>query len=51
MSFWSQDLRGQSMVEYTLILLLIALVLLLVVAIFGLSVSNIFSQIISAWPP
>ncbi len=51
MSTGHQDLSAQSMVEYMLIMLLIAIVLILVVTMFGASISSMFSQVISAFPP
>lgn len=42
--------KGQGMVEYALIILLIAIALLLVTALLGSQLSNTFSYIVSAWP-
>ena len=42
--------RGQGMVEYALIILLIAIALLLITALLGSSLSNTFSYIIEVWP-
>lgn len=39
--------RGQGMVEYSLIILLIALVVIILLALVGTSLSNIFSRIAS----
>lgn len=40
--------KGQGMVEYALIIVLIAIVVIVILAIVGTQVSNIFSQIASA---
>ncbi len=42
--------RGQGLVEYGLILLLIALVVLVALTVFGQSVSSLYSQVVSSWP-
>jgi len=49
MLFISQE-RGQGMVEYALIILLIAIALLLITALLGSSLSNTFSRIVDAFP-
>ena len=41
---------GQGLVEYGLILLLIALVVLVALTVFGQSVSSLYSQVVSSWP-
>lgn len=41
---------GQGLVEYALIALLIALVVLVALTIFGQTVSGLYSRILSAWP-
>jgi pilus assembly protein Flp/PilA len=41
---------GQGLVEYAVILMLIAIVLIVIVAIFGSQVSTMFSQVTSAIP-
>ncbi|TFG73799.1 MAG: pilus assembly protein [Anaerolineales bacterium] len=41
---------GQGLAEYALLLMLIAIVLILIVAIFGGQVASLFSSVISAWP-
>ena len=42
--------RGQGLVEYALILVLVALVVILVVTVFGSSVGNLFSKTINSLP-
>jgi pilus assembly protein Flp/PilA len=42
---------GQGMVEYALIILLIAIALLLVTTLLGSQLSNTYSKIINAFPP
>lgn len=42
--------KGQGMVEYSLIILLVALVLILVLALLGSQLSTVFSQLISSFP-
>lgn len=42
--------RGQGMVEYALLILLIALVVILAVTLFGTQLSTTYSQISSAFP-
>ena len=49
MSFWIRR-EGQGMVEYALIILLIALVLIIVLLIVGSQASELYSQIISSFP-
>ncbi|WP_448593491.1 Flp family type IVb pilin [Thermoflexus hugenholtzii] len=41
---------GQGLVEYGLILLLIALVVLVALTVFGQSVSSLYSRVVSSWP-
>jgi pilus assembly protein Flp/PilA len=43
--------RGQGMVEYALIILLVALVLILIVTLLGTQISQLFSDIVTNWPP
>jgi pilus assembly protein Flp/PilA len=43
--------RGQGMVEYALIILLVALVLILIVTLLGTQISQLYSQIVTSWPP
>ena len=42
--------EGQGLVEYAVIIMLIAIVLIAIVAIFGTQVSTLYSQISSAVP-
>ena len=49
MSFKAKD-EGQGMVEYALIILLIALVLIILLVIVGSQLSGLYSQIISSFP-
>jgi pilus assembly protein Flp/PilA len=42
--------RGQSMVEYALIILLVALVLILIVTLLGTQISQLYSEIVTSWP-
>ena len=42
--------RGQGLVEYALILALVALVIIIVLSVFGGQVGNVFSRITSAVP-
>lgn len=42
--------EGQGLVEYALILLLIAIAVVVIVGLFGDQVSRTFSQIVSAFP-
>ena len=41
---------GQGLVEYALILMLIAIVVITIVALFGDEVTSAFSHVVSAWP-
>lgn len=47
MSFPEDDHRGQGMVEYALILILVALIVIVILAIFGPAVGNMFSNVVS----
>jgi len=42
---------GQGLVEYALILLLVALVVIVIVAIFGQQLNNAFSQVVGCFGP
>lgn len=47
---FSKEARGQGMVEYALIILLIALVLIILLVIVGSQLSGLYSEIISSFP-
>ncbi len=49
MNFSTKE-KAQGMVEYALIIIMVALVLLVVLALLGNQLSNVFSKLISAWP-
>jgi pilus assembly protein Flp/PilA len=40
--------KGQGLVEYALILVLVAIVVIVILAILGPAIGNVFSQIVSA---
>jgi pilus assembly protein Flp/PilA len=42
--------RGQGLVEYALIILLVALVLILIVTLLGTQISQLYSKIVTKWP-
>lgn len=42
--------QGQGLAEYAIILMLIAIVLIAIVAIFGEQVSSLFSEVVAQWP-
>jgi pilus assembly protein Flp/PilA len=42
--------RGQGLVEYALIILLVALVLILIVTLLGTQISQLYSKIVTSWP-
>ena len=42
--------RGQGLVEYALILVFVAIVVILVITVFGKSIGNLFSRVISSFP-
>ncbi len=44
---FSREEKGQGMVEYALIIVLVAVVLIVVLALVGTQISNVFSRIIS----
>ncbi len=50
MSFLSATDRGQSLVEYALILIFVAMVVLVILFEFGATVGNMFSRVTSAVP-
>lgn len=41
------DARGQGLVEYALIMLLVALIVLIVLALLGPAIANIFSNVVA----
>lgn len=41
------DARGQGMVEYALVLMLVAVIVLVVLALLGPAIGNMFSEIVS----
>lgn len=43
--------RGQGLVEYALIILLVVLVLILIVTLLGTQISQLYSRIVTNWPP
>ena len=43
--------QGQGLTEYALLIMLIALVLIAIVALLGSQISNIYSKIVTSWPP
>jgi pilus assembly protein Flp/PilA len=42
--------RGQGMVEYALLIVLLAIVVVVMIAVMGTSVSNMYSNIVVAFP-
>ena len=44
---WSPADRGQGLVEYALILLLVAVIVIVVLAIMGPGIGNMFSNVVS----
>ena len=42
--------RGQGLVEYALILGLVAIIVIVIVAVFGTEVSEMYKQVIDNWP-
>ena len=47
---FEREEKGQGLVEYALIILLVAIALLLVTALLGSQLSNTFSYIVDVWP-
>lgn len=43
--------KGQGTIEYGLLIVLIAIMLILVLALLGSQISNFYSYIVSSWPP
>lgn len=46
----SHEERGQGLVEYALILILVVIVLVFLVTVYGGQVSNLFSRVTTAFP-
>jgi pilus assembly protein Flp/PilA len=44
------EAHGQGLVEYALILIFVAIVVIVIVAVYGTSVANYFSQVTTAIP-
>ncbi|MDF1514242.1 MAG: hypothetical protein P1S60_10580 [Anaerolineae bacterium] len=44
------DAEGQGLVEYAIILLLIAIAVILMVTLFGTTLASTYSIIVSSWP-
>lgn len=42
--------QGQGLVEYAVIIMLIALVVILAVMLFGNTVSSLYSRVVAEWP-
>ncbi len=42
--------EGQGLVEYALLVLFVALIVLIALTVFGQTISNLYSQIVSSWP-
>ena len=42
--------RGQGMVEYALLIALLAIVVVALIAVMGESLSNLYSKIVELWP-
>lgn len=42
--------RGQGLVEYALIIVFVAIVVIFIVTVFGASIGNLFSKVISSFP-
>jgi pilus assembly protein Flp/PilA len=42
--------RAQGLVEYALLIVLIALVCVILIAVFGTQVAGLYSQIVANWP-
>jgi len=49
MLFYKKE-RGQGMVEYALLIALLAIVVVALIAIMGGSLSNLYSKIVDLWP-
>ncbi len=42
--------EGQGLVEYALLVLFIALIVLIALTVFGQTISSLYSQVVSSWP-
>ncbi len=49
-SFFARE-EGQGLVEYSLIIMLIALVVIGSVSAFGLQVTDMYNSVVANWPP
>ena len=49
MLFYRKE-RGQGMVEYALLIVLLAIVVVVMIQVMGTAVSNMYSNIVSAFP-
>jgi len=49
--FQLRQMRGQGMVEYALILVLISIVVVAVLALLGATLGNAFAKVVSCFPP
>ena len=49
MLFYRKE-RGQGMVEYALLIVLLAIVVVFMIAVMGTAVSNMYSHIVEAFP-
>ena len=47
---WSPREGGQGLVEYALIILLVAVIIVVLIAVMGVSVSGLYSKIVELWP-
>ena len=47
---YQPDTEGQGLVEYAIILMLMALAVLLMVTLFGTTLASTYSMIVSSWP-
>lgn len=46
MLFNERSLKGQSLIEYALVIMLVALIVILLIFVFGPTVGNLFSNIV-----
>jgi pilus assembly protein Flp/PilA len=47
---WRRHQEGQGLVEYSLVLLLIAIVVIAALVVLGKATGNLFSNVSNAWP-